>query len=53
MFPLGESRFTECFICMEFKNLNLRVCCSLAACDDCLRTYLATQVEQAIIKVSY
>jgi len=53
VFPVGESRFTECFICMEFKNLHLRVCCNLAACDDCLRTYLSTQVEQAVIKVCY
>jgi len=53
VFPVGESRFTECFICMEFKNLHLRACCGLAACDDCLRTYLSTQVEQAIIKVTY
>jgi len=53
VFPVGESRFTECFICMEYKNLHLRTCCNLAACDDCLRTYLSTQVEQAIIKVKY
>jgi len=53
VFPVGESRFTECCICMEFKNLHLRVCCNLAACDDCLRNYLSTQVGQAIIKVDY
>jgi len=51
VFPVGESRFTECFVCMEFKNLHLRACCNLAACDDCLRNYLSTQVGQAIIKV--
>lgn len=51
-FPVGESRFMECFICTEFKNLHLRVCCQLAACDDCLRNYLSTQVGQAIIKVN-
>jgi len=53
VFPVGESRFTECFICMEFKNLHLRPCCSLAACDECLRNYLSTQVGQAVIKVNY
>jgi len=53
VFPVGESRFTECFICMELKILHLRACCNLAACDDCLRTYLSTQVEQAIIKVHH
>ena len=51
VFPIGESRFTECFICTEFKNLHLRACCSLAACDDCLRNYLSMQVGQAFIKV--
>ena len=51
-FPVGESRFTECFVCMEFKNMHLRVCCNLAACDDCLRNYLSTQVGQAVIKVT-
>ena len=51
MFPVGESRFTECFVCMEFKNLHLRACCNLAVCDDCLRSYLSTQVGQAVIKV--
>jgi len=53
VFPVGESRFTECFVCMEFKNLHLRACCNLAACDDCLRNYLSTQVGQALIKVYY
>ena len=52
-FPVGESRFTDCFVCLEFKNLRLRACCNLAACDDCLRSYLSTQVGQAIIKVRY
>ena len=50
-FPVGEARFAECVVCMEFKNLHLRVCCGLAACDECLRNYLSTQVGQAIIKV--
>jgi len=51
VFPVGESRFTECVICMEFKNLHLRACCNLAACDDCLRNYLSMQIGQAVIKV--
>ena len=50
-YPQGERKFTECLICYDLKELHLRVCCHLAACDSCLTQYFSTQVSQGITKI--
>ena len=51
LYPIGEHKHTECQICCEEKNLNLRPCCDLPVCAECLSQYVNTQISQAIVKV--
>ena len=50
-FPIGKSAFAECLICFEWTDLNKRLCCNYAVCDDCIEAYCAIQVQQRMVKV--
>ena len=50
-YPIGETRFTECNICLVVVELHLRPCCSQPVCQDCIVQYLSTQVQQANIRI--
>jgi hypothetical protein len=50
-FPCRDGVFTPCSICYELRSLRPRMCCSLPVCDDCLLTYLTTQVEHRNVQM--
>ena len=52
-YPLGDAVFTQCAICFDAKDLNLRPCCGLPACNECLQQYFTVSVLQANVKVSF
>lgn len=51
-YPVGpQVQSAECAICCVHDNMTLRPCCQLAVCSDCLSQYLATQVNQANVRI--
>ncbi|XP_013397941.1 uncharacterized protein LOC106164543 [Lingula anatina] len=50
-FPLGPLQTTECMVCFDTRDLHLRHCCQLPVCNECLKEYFRTQVEQANVKL--
>ncbi|XP_052763086.1 uncharacterized protein LOC128205469 isoform X2 [Mya arenaria] len=51
-FSHGSAENIECLVCLETKTLHKRECCSFPVCDDCIGTYLETNIQDGMIKIT-
>ena len=51
LYPMGQLVYSECDVCFEKKDINIRVCCDKPVCDDCMLSFITIQVQQAIVKI--
>jgi len=51
-FNHGNPMTLDCEICFDEKKLYRRQCCQSAVCDDCLKQYLETQINEGELHIS-